>query len=161
LQLIERLIEAECHRNLGAGADQSLMDDSLCVADTSALGLELESVAAAVVDDEDIGHPGKDAERLEDRGLDRPAEAAIGDMEKEGIGKAAHVQVLDNGALDLGLGEGLALAGLGHIPSSFIRRLLQGSSHSRCSQIEPRSSLSTISEPPGRPQWAQVITDLW
>jgi len=31
LQLTERLIEAECHRDLGSGAEQSLMNDGLRV----------------------------------------------------------------------------------------------------------------------------------
>jgi len=93
-------------RDRSAGAEQSFMSDGLRVRDSSVLALELERVATAIVDDKDVGHPGGDAEPLEDRGLDGLAEAAVSNMEKEGVGKATHVQMSDNGALNLGLGEG-------------------------------------------------------
>ena len=43
-----------------------------------------------------------------------------------------------------------------YIPSSPIRRSIQGASHSRCSQTGPISSPNATSLPPGRPQWAQI-----
>ena len=83
MQLIDRFIEAECHRDLGPGAEQPLVNDGLRVGDSSALALELESEAVTTVDDEDVGHPGGDAERLEDRSLNRLTVATVGDMEKK------------------------------------------------------------------------------
>src|SRR5262249_2061216 len=50
-------------------------------------GLELERVELPLVDDQNVGNAGNDAERLEDRGLDRRAPAAGGIMECE---NAAH-----------------------------------------------------------------------
>src|SRR5262245_65820640 len=59
-------------------------------------------------------------------------------------------------------GAAIAPGGMGaqarDIPSSPIRRSIQGASHLRCSQTGPISSPNATSLPPGRPHWAQITS---
>jgi hypothetical protein len=65
-------------------------------------GLELERVQLTLVDHQNVGNVGNaghDAERLEDRGLDRGAPAAGGVVKHEQSRRAAPAQVFEHAAL--------------------------------------------------------------
>src|SRR2546427_4021155 len=69
LQHMQRRIEATTHRGDGTGALQRGNSLSLHIRESAGLGLQLDRVAAALMDDEDIGDTGTRAESLEDGGL--------------------------------------------------------------------------------------------
>src|SRR5262249_44912609 len=83
----------------------------LLVGGAAALGLKFNREAAAVMNRDDIGHAGLDAETLHDRGLDRPAIAAVCWMERKDTRRSAGAQMLKKSALDGRLGPPA-----GHIP---------------------------------------------
>ena len=65
-------------------------------------------------------HAGDDAEALQDRGLDRLAIAAVGGMKRKDVRRSARAQVLEDGALDCGLGTSAAA---GHACSPAFERM--------------------------------------
>ena len=62
--------------------------------------LDLHREDTAVVDGNEVGHAGDDAEALQDRGLDRLAITAVCWMKRKDVRHSASAQVLDNGALN-------------------------------------------------------------
>src|SRR3974377_1800413 len=87
------------HRDQSAGALQPGNSISLCFAEPAGLSLELDRIAAPLMDGDDVGHSGACAESLENGRLDAIALATIGNMEGEHARNTTPPQMFEDGTL--------------------------------------------------------------
>ena len=102
---MQRRIEATTHRGDGTGALQRGNSLSLCFAEPAGLSLELDRIAAALMDGDDVWHAGARAQSFENGGLNPVALPAVRDVESVDAGSAAPVQMVEQGALYVGLSD--------------------------------------------------------
>src|SRR5262249_16908584 len=100
LQASQRAVESFGDARERASLPQRGDCRELPVGCASAIGLEFEREAAAIVHDEDIGNASDDAEALENRGLNRAPVTAVWSMKCEKVWPLATAQVFEHGALD-------------------------------------------------------------
>jgi hypothetical protein len=74
----------------------------------AAIGFQLKSECAAVVQQDQVSYAGPDTKAAEDRGLYRPAPAAVRDMKPNEAGRTALAKMLADSTLNKLLGTGAA-----------------------------------------------------
>jgi hypothetical protein len=102
---MQRHIEAMTHRGQSAGALQPGNSISLCFAEPAGLSLELDRIAAALMDGDDVWHAGARAQTFEDGGLYYRALPSVWDMEREDTWDTAPLEMIKHSSLYVVLTE--------------------------------------------------------
>jgi hypothetical protein len=100
LELPDLRVEPTYNGRYRASRLQPLKGLLLCRRKPTAFCFQLEGVGPAVLDGDDVGNTGDDAEPDQDPGLGQPAEPAVGRVERKNARRRPHPQVLEHGTLD-------------------------------------------------------------
>jgi hypothetical protein len=104
--LFDCLIQTDSDRDLGPGGAHFLMRGDLRRTKSAGGRLQLQSVCATAVADQDqIGHSAADAQSFENGTLDPGSAPAIRAMKPIRVRRCAYLKVLDDGAMVLLLGS--------------------------------------------------------